>query len=397
MTSDPASGTPSRRPRPGLDRRGFIGALAGTGVALLARPALARPGRSGTDAALREVVAGFDAERARRGVPSVSVALVDGGRIHVQARGLADAARGTAATPATLYQAASISKTIGGLTALALAAQGGLALDADVSGVLKRWPLPPLPEGADRPVTLRRLFGMTAGCNVPGYAGYAPGAPLPDQLQILDGRPPANSPAVRILTPPGRERHYSGGGCQVGQQVLEEAAGRPFAALVAAHVTGPLGLARSGFRTPAGRVGAAAARAHDGQGRRLPGGWRLYPELAAAGFWSTPADLARLVVAMGRAGRGEAVPVLGAGGLPTLLASVDGLGYGLGIARTDDGRIGFKRGNNAGFRSALLAVPATGQGAVVMTNGDDGEAIVDALLDALAQRFGWPARAPWPE
>ncbi|MFG1301999.1 hypothetical protein V5F49_19615 [Xanthobacter sp. V3C-3] len=46
---------------------------------------------------------------------------------------------------------------------------------------------------------------------------------------------------------------------------------------------------------------------------------------------------------------------------------------------------------------ALLAVPDTGQGAVVMTNGADGEAIVDALLDALAARFGWPARAPWPE
>lgn len=364
---------------------------------LLARPALARSRGDQTDAALREVVAQFDAARARRGVPSVSVALVEGGRIHVQARGLADAARGTPATPATLYQAASISKTIGGLTALALAERGAVALDADVSGVLRRWRLPPLPEGSTQPVTLRRLFGMTAGCNVPGYAGYAPGVPLPDALQILDGRPPANSPAVRIATPPGRERHYSGGGCQVAQQVLEEASGRPFALLVADHVCGPLGMARSGFRAPAGRARKAAARAHDGQGRVLAGGWHLYPELAAAGLWSTPADLARLVVAMGRAGRGAPAPVVGGAGLSTLLGSVDGLGYGLGIARAADGRAGFKRGNNAGFRSALLAAPDTGQGAVVMTNGDDGEAIVDALLDALAVRFGWPVRAPWPE
>jgi hypothetical protein len=83
--------------------------------------------------------------------------------------------------------------------------------------------------------------------------------------------------------------------------------------------------------------------------------------------------------------------------LATVLTSVDGLGYGFGAALSADGRVAMKRGNNVGFRSGLVASPFTGQGAVVMTNGNDGEAIVDNLLDALAATYGWPARAPWPE
>jgi hypothetical protein len=43
-----------------------------------------------------------------------------------------------------------------------------------------------------------------------------------------------------------------------------------------------------------------------------------------------------------------------------------------------------KRGNNAGFRSAFVACPLSGRGAVVMTNGDNGGPIVDRVLDRLA-------------
>jgi hypothetical protein len=32
----------------------------------------------------------------------------------------------------------------------------------------------------------------------------------------------------------------------------------------------------------------------------------------------------------------------------------------------------------------------------LMTNGNDGEPVVDALLDALAEHYRWPGRAMWP-
>jgi hypothetical protein len=91
--------------------------------------------------------------------------------------------------------------------------------------------------------------------------------------------------------------------------------------------------------------------------------------------------------------------MFGADGLAGMLTSVDNLGYGVGVALKGEGpqRIAMKRGNNLGFRSGLVACPASGQGAVVMTNGYGVEHIVDDVLDALAQRFSWPGRAPWPE
>jgi CubicO group peptidase (beta-lactamase class C family) len=73
--------------------------------------------------------------------------------------------------PQTRYQAASMPKTIAALTALRLSQDGRVSLDQDIARYLKRWPLPALPSGASKPVTLRRQFGMTTGCNVPGYFG----------------------------------------------------------------------------------------------------------------------------------------------------------------------------------------------------------------------------------
>ncbi len=349
---------------------------------------------------LADIVASFDRERERRQVPSISVALVEGGRVSLAQRGYRSAARGERVGPTTAYQAASISKMVAGMTAIALASSDKVSLDADVALYLKRWKLPPLPEKSQGPVTLRRLLGMTAGCNVPGYLGYAAGTSLPTDIEILEGASPANSPPVRIVRPPGTARVYSGGGCQVAEVAMEDAAGEAFDALAGRLILRPLAMTRSGFFQPPDKSQQAFfALAHDDAGRAIEGGWHVYPEYAAAGLWSTPADLARTILAMSDAYRGKINTVFGASGLAAMLSSVDGLGYGVGVALNGEGgqRIAMKRGNNLGFRSGLVSCPASSQGAVVMTNGNDGEAVVDALLDALAERYHWPCRAPWPE
>src|SRR6185437_5758972 len=177
---------------------------------------------------LGELVASLDGERTALGVPSISVALVEEGRISLVQRGVKSASSGAPVGPQTRYQAASMSKTVAAITALSLSTEGRVSLDEDVAHYLKRWRLPELPPGSARPVTLRRLFGMTAGCNVPGFPGYLVGLPLPDDVQILQGGPPANTPGVIIERPPGTVRAYSGGGCQVGQVALEDATGQSF-------------------------------------------------------------------------------------------------------------------------------------------------------------------------
>lgn len=383
---------PRKEARTVATRRTFLAGMAALAVTPAARGAEADT--------LGDIVASFDGERKKRGVPSISVALVEGGGLTLAQRGVRSAARGEAVGPETRYQAASMSKTIAALTALKLALDGRLSLDEDVARYLKRWQLPAMPPGSSKPATLRRLFGMTAGCNVPGYFGYAAGAALPDDVQIVLGKAPANSPPVVIARAPGTLRAYSGGGCQIGQLVLEDASGQSFGDLVESLVLRPLGMAHSAFWQPPKEAELAQlAIAHDRNGREVAGNWHVYPEYAAAGLWSTPADLAQVIVAMSKAAKGDKSTLFGERGLVELLTNVDNLGYGLGVALAGSARdpVVMKRGNNLGFRGGLVSCPKSGQGAVVMTNGDGGEPIVDSLLDALSRRYKWPAHAPWPE
>jgi CubicO group peptidase (beta-lactamase class C family) len=315
----------------------------------------------GTEAeTLDGIVASFDAMRGDHGVPSISVALVEGGHVTLAQRGVRSVASGEAVGPETRYQAASMSKTIAALTALRLSQDGRVSLDQDVARYLKHWKLPAPPSGASKPVTLRRLFGMTAGCNVPGYFGYAAGAALPDDVQILQGASPANSPVVRIVQAPGSARAYSGGGCQIGQVVLEDATGQSFGAVVEELVLKPLDMIHSAFwQPPAASDAAMLAVAHDRNGREVAGHFHVYPELAAAGLWSTPSDLAQLIVAMAKAARGDKTTPFGDRALAGMLTSVDDLGYGLGIALAGSARdrVAMKRGNNLGFRGGLVRLP----------------------------------------
>ena len=86
--------------------------------------------------------------------------------------------------------------------------------------------------------------------------------------------------------------------------------GKPFPALMQELVLGPAGMTHSTFEQPlpAARAGEAA-RAHDGEGNPIPGGWHVYPEMAPAGLWTTPTDLAAWAIAIAdaRAGRSTAL------------------------------------------------------------------------------------------
>src|SRR6476661_7027565 len=119
-------------------------------------------------------------------VPSVSIALIDEGRIAF-AR-----AYGKDATPDTLYQAASLSKFVAAIGAMRLVEEGTLELDQDVNEALTSWRIPPSDFDRERKVNSRGLLSMTAGIGVPGFLGYEPGAPLPALTEILNGTPPAN-------------------------------------------------------------------------------------------------------------------------------------------------------------------------------------------------------------
>jgi CubicO group peptidase (beta-lactamase class C family) len=323
----------------------------------------------------------------RLNVPSVSLALIDQDRI------VFTRAYGAGVTAETIYQAASLSKFVAAVGAMRLVDDERLELDDDVNDTLTSWKVPTNGFDTGHKVTLRGLLSMTAGIGVPGFLGYELGAPLPNLTQILYGVPPANSPPVTVTVEPGSAYHYSGGGYEIAEALMIDATKTPFPELMAELVLKPTGMGHSTFAQPlpADLIGEAAG-GHYADGKNLPGGYHVFPEHAAAGLWSTPTDLATLLLAIGRAWRGESRLFLKPETAREMMMRQNGGPYGLGaaIGEADGSLVLMKRGQNVGYQAYLILLPAEGQGLVVMTNSDNGSILADALVRRAAALHGWP-------
>ncbi|MDP3854109.1 serine hydrolase [Phenylobacterium sp.] len=330
--------------------------------------------------------------------PGVSIAFFEDGRIRwTRTYGLADVASGRPVTAETLFQAASISKPVAATAALRLMQDGRLSLDDDVNMQLKDWRLPDSAFTADRKVTLRGLLSHTAGLTVSGFPGYPPGGALPEVVQILNGQAPANTRAVISNAVPGARWSYSGGGYTVVQQMMTEATGKPFPDVMRDLVLKPAGMSRSTFAQPLPEsLGGQAATGYLANGQPLPGLRYAHPELAAAGLWTTPSDLARFAIALQNAHAGSSRKILNQATARTMLTrqmSNYGLGPNLGPA---EGPAMFQHGgSNQGFRSELRAFTSgSRQGVVIMANGDGADVLIGEIRRAVAQAYGWKGSGP---
>lgn len=329
-------------------------------------------------------------------VPGVSIAVIRGGKLD-WARGFGVTREGGAAiTAETMFQAGSVSKPVAAVATLRLVQEGKLALDADVNATLKSWKLPASPFTAAMPVTLRALLSHTAGTTVHGFAGYAAGEPVPILTQVLDGAAPANSKPVVVDQAVGQAYRYSGGGYSIAQQMVVDVTGQTFPALVRRTVFAPLGMNHSTEDQPldAARL-AKVAWPHDASGAPIPGGPHAYPEMAAAGLWTTPSDLARFVIDVQRSAKGQVGGVLSPETTWTMLTPIrNGYGLGFNIAGSG-GETSFSHdGSNAGYKATLVGYVQSGDGVVVMTNGDQGYQLGEEIVRAVAAAYGWPDHKP---
>lgn len=335
-------------------------------------------------------------ERMRHyGVPGVSVAVVENCRV-VEARGFGSATvDGRPVDAHTRFAAGSVSKVVASVGALALVQTGQLSLDEDISTRLRHWQLPRQGEFADSNVTLRNLLTHSAGLNVAGFKGYPRDQPLPSLEQILDGTAPANTPAVRIEAEPGKAWRYSGGGFVLTQLLMEDTTQQKFAPLMRDTVLAPAGMKESTYQQPLDAASARqAATGTLADGTPIPGGWRVYPEQAAAGLWSTPSDLARLGIDLVHSLRGKP-GVLDTDMAKQMMQRQIG-NWGLGVEVSPEGkpRKFSHTGAPVGYRTLWLMYPDTCQGAAIMTNADEGMTLTHEIARALADTWRWPDAAP---
>jgi CubicO group peptidase (beta-lactamase class C family) len=315
-------------------------------------------------------------------VPGVSVAVVRAGKI-VWAKGYGDA------TVDTLFQAASISKPVTALAALSMVHNGQLSLDEDVNIKLKSWKVPDNEFTSKEKVTVRRLLSHSAGMTVHGFPGYAAGAPVPTLVQILDGQTPANTPAIRVDVVPGSIWRYSGGGFTVLQQLMIDVAGKPFPEILHDAVLGPLGMTHSTYQQPLPEsLRAQAAQAYQANGKPIEGGWHTYPEMAAAGLWTTPSDLARFAIEVRKEATGATKEML--------TRQKDDWGLGLGLSGEGKSFHFGHGGANEGYRCEFEMYLDSGDGAAIMTDSDDGSSLTAEIMRSISAAYGWPDYKPRP-
>ncbi len=331
----------------------------------------------------------IEARMAHHGVPGVSVAVIWDGKIDwVKTYGVRDRKTGQPVEPETLFQAGSVSKPVAAIGALQMAQDDKLTLEDDIHGVLRSWKIPPHAFG-DTPITLTQLLSHTAGLTVHGFPGYAPDELVPSAVQVLNGEAPANTGPVIVDIQPGSRYRYSGGGYTVAQQMMVDAAGASFPALMEERVLGPLGMTRSTYLNPLPSVRLKhAAAGYFPDGSPVPGKRHTYPEMAAAGLWTTAEDLAKVVLEVQAAvqGRGKVLSHAMAEKLLEPINPTYGRGFGL---ETHDGHAYFgHNGWDAGFCAQLVGRRDKGYGVVILINSNHPE-FMDELKRAVAMTYAW--------
>lgn len=326
-------------------------------------------------------------------VPGVSIAVINNGKIEwAKGYGVRESGTNFPVTPETLFQAASISKPIAAMAALRLVENGKIDLDENVNKKLTSWKIPENEFTKEEKVTLRRLLSHNAGLSVSGFPGYNSAAnPMPTVLQILDGSPPANTKPVRVIRTPGTQWSYSGGGFTVVQQLLIDVTGKSFPGLMRETVLKKLGMKNSTYEQPLPKaLYYKVAKAHDEKGEKIAGDWHVYPEMAAAGLWTTPSDIARFAIELQQARAGKSKRVLSPGMVRQTLTKQSG-NWGLGITVTGEGKAArFSHGgSNEGYRNTMIAYYEMGQGAVVMTNSESGDGLLQEVVSSIAKEYGW--------
>ena len=327
---------------------------------------------------------------ARHHVPGLSLACIHNGTVAwSRAFGVARVG-GEPVTPETLFQASSIGMPVTALAVLRLVEQGKLNLDVDVSHYLRSWKLPTNTFTEEKKVTLRELLSHTAGATVHGFEGYAAGEKVPTLVQVLNGESPANSAPVTIDFVPGTEFRYAGGNYAIIQQILIDATGELFPKLMQEIVLQPLHMVHSTFQQPIPeKLRPLMAMSYDKDGNAIEGGPHTYPEMAVAGLWTTPSDLALFALAIQDALAGKPGAILSLSTAHQMLQPVLGF-YALGFAIAGNGpnRYFSHPGVNAGFVAFLFAYEK-GDGVVLMTNAQNTKGLGLEIIHTLSKQYGW--------
>ena len=324
-------------------------------------------------------------------IPGLSIAVIKDYEVEwARGYGMADSFDGRKVTTTTRFQAASISKSVNALGILRLATEKQIDLHKDINDYLRTWKLPSDSFTAKQKVTLANLLSHTAGLGVHGFMGYNRRDSLPSDNDILDGRRPSNSPAVRSVLSPGVKYQYSGGGIVITKKLITDLAGMAYDKYMNDFVLQPLGMSHSSFSQPPPENWLSELATGYNTTGPVPGKFNIYPEQAPDGLWTTPEDLGRFIIEIQKSLIGKSNRILSKEMTDTMLSPVIDKSSALGIFIETRGGIRYFRhgGSNNGFKCEYIASVENGYGVIIMTNSDE-YSIIPEIINSVASVYQW--------
>lgn len=329
----------------------------------------------------------------KRNIAGLSLAVIkDSTIVKAAAYGVVDKETKVPVTTNTLFQAGSISKPVSTLGVLHLVEEKKISLDENVNDKLRSWKVPENEFTKDQKVTLRRILSHNAGLTVHGFPGYNVLLARPTLVQMLNGEKPANTPPIRVDIVPGSKVRYSGGGFTVMQQLVIDVTGEPFPRFLHDTVLVPLGMTNSTFeQPPPNSMATNTAHGYFPNGTPVKSWWHVYPEIAAAGLWTAPTDLARYAIVVQQSFAGVTNPVISQKLTREMLTpQKENVGLGLMLERSGK-NLRFKHGGrDEGFDALVVAYAEQGFGAVLMINSNDNTGALERIVAFIAREYGWP-------
>ena len=324
-------------------------------------------------------------------VAGVSVAVIDNYQIvWAKGYGYADKKEDRKVTSSTMFEPGSISKSLNAVGILRLAQEGKLDLYRDINQYLVNWKFPYDTVSHGKKITTAQLLSHTAGLGVHGFPGYHRDSAIASVTDILDGRVPSNTEAVRSLTEPGEEPRYSGGGILITQQMLTDLTKQRYEQYMYEHVLRPLGMTNSSYNQPPSVAQSKnLATGYKSNGDEVPGKYFVYPEKAAAGLWTTPTDICKYIIEMQQAYRGKSSKLLSR---EMVKLHVTPYKYDVAMGTFIQNRNGEKyfvhSASNEGFTGYFLGGLTNGKGVALFVNSEDGFVLLE-LLNSIAMVYNW--------
>ncbi|TYS87472.1 serine hydrolase [Rossellomorea aquimaris] len=321
------------------------------------------------------------------GVTGLSMATIESGSINsTVCFGLLETGTDKRVESDSTFSACSISKFLTSMLVMTLAEQGILALDEDINKLLTSWKVPI--HGYNGNVTLRQLLSHQSGVSDPegSFIELKSEFGTPTVVDLLEGKSPYCKVPIELKYQPEDAFHYSDAGFCIIQLLIEDVTGNPFSKVMSEHLFQPLHMENSTFDPPSQNVSCG----HTNEGNVVNDKYPIYPYPAASGLWTTPSDLALVVIELMHALKGESKLNLSSSNAAEMIHPQGGkawTGLGVFLDQNDKGIEISSLGWGVGFQCMMVAYPQLERGLVIMTNTDLGVHQLEGIIGDVYKAF----------